>query len=271
MKRCFFIFVLAMAVCAVNAQEPRCPSWLDFRIPHKSGIGKANHLDIELVLHNSSQNLNGFIVEISNEGQWVIVDEENGKYFTASGCGKNILARLEGVTDEEREVNLEQYCDVRSTLRSNGDLLIVVLLSTNDCRFFPTTGGYNVSDRGIAIGRIAIDVSSFKDGYHSGVLWAPDHSLQSYSFSYTGGEEGTRAWASDCTLSCDIYKWGEYVSFHYFDEGYDAINELEAEKKETSVKYYNLTGVESAEPFDGVSIKVTTYSDGSRKSEKLLR
>ena len=33
---------------------------------------------------------------------------------------------------------------------------------------------------------------------------------------------------------------------------------------------YNLTGVESAEPQQGINIKVTTYSDGTRKSEKVV-
>lgn len=267
MKRIFFVFALAIAVFAVNAQEPLCPSWLDFRIPHKSGVGKGNHLDLELVLHNSSQNLYGFYVQISKDilAQWIIVDEENDKYFTVAGCGKNILARLEGVTDEEREANLEQYCVVWSGLRENGDLGILMTLSSSECHFFPA------SDDGIVIGRIAIDVSNFENGYHQWVLSAPDYNPNKYSFSYTGGVEGECTLASDHPLQCDIYKYGEYASFHYIDESYDAIDEVDAEKKATSVKYYNLSGVESAEPQLGMNIKVTTYSDGSRKSEKVMK
>ena len=41
-----------------------------------------------------------------------------------------------------------------------------------------------------------------------------------------------------------------------------------AEKTVASVKYYNLQGVASAEPFSGVNIVVTTYSDGSHKTVK---
>ena len=37
-----------------------------------------------------------------------------------------------------------------------------------------------------------------------------------------------------------------------------------------SVRYYNLNGVESTEPRQGVNIKVTTYSDGTRQSEKVV-
>gem|GEM_PF-2456866 len=38
-----------------------------------------------------------------------------------------------------------------------------------------------------------------------------------------------------------------------------------------SVRYYNLMGMESSKPFEGLNIIVTTYSDGSRTSQKVLR
>lgn len=39
----------------------------------------------------------------------------------------------------------------------------------------------------------------------------------------------------------------------------------------TGVRYYNLMGVGSDKPHDGINIVVTTYSDGSRTSRKVLR
>ena len=42
-------------------------------------------------------------------------------------------------------------------------------------------------------------------------------------------------------------------------------------KQVAGVKYYNLAGIESDQPFDGVNIVVTTYTDGSRSSSKVLR
>ncbi len=51
----------------------------------------------------------------------------------------------------------------------------------------------------------------------------------------------------------------------------DAITTIAGDKQVKSVHYYNLAGMESAEPQQGVNIKVTTYSDGSRQSEKILR
>ena len=44
-----------------------------------------------------------------------------------------------------------------------------------------------------------------------------------------------------------------------------------AGKTVAGVKYYNLAGMASDKPFDGVNIIVTTYTDGSRSSAKVLR
>ena len=51
----------------------------------------------------------------------------------------------------------------------------------------------------------------------------------------------------------------------------DAITTISGEKQAVSVRYYNLAGVESSEPQPGVNIKVTTYSDGTRSSEKIIK
>ena len=45
----------------------------------------------------------------------------------------------------------------------------------------------------------------------------------------------------------------------------------DVEKEVRGVRYYNMLGVESAEPFSGVNVKVTTFSDGTRSAEKVLR
>ena len=52
---------------------------------------------------------------------------------------------------------------------------------------------------------------------------------------------------------------------------WDAITSIEGDKQVKSIRYFNLAGVESAEPQQGVNIKVTTYSDGTRKSEKIIK
>ena len=51
----------------------------------------------------------------------------------------------------------------------------------------------------------------------------------------------------------------------------EIIQDVTAPHSITAVRYYNLMGVESDKPFDGINIVVTTYSDGSRTTKKVLR
>jgi hypothetical protein len=67
-----------------------------------------------------------------------------------------------------------------------------------------------------------------------------------------------------------IYKGENYdAAMEYLNSS--AISTVSGDKQVASVRYYNLTGVESAEPQQGVNIKVTTYSDGARLSEKVIK
>lgn len=50
----------------------------------------------------------------------------------------------------------------------------------------------------------------------------------------------------------------------------DVIENL-AEKTVNSVKYYNIAGMESNVPFEGVNIEVTTYNDGTTHTSKVIK
>ena len=51
----------------------------------------------------------------------------------------------------------------------------------------------------------------------------------------------------------------------------EVITDVKTTRTVSSVRYYNLMGVESEKPFDGINIVVVTFSDGSRVSRKVLR
>ena len=56
-----------------------------------------------------------------------------------------------------------------------------------------------------------------------------------------------------------------------FNDKPTAVEEVAGEKAVSNVTYYNVSGVASAEPFDGVNIVVTKYADGTKKVEKILK
>ncbi len=55
------------------------------------------------------------------------------------------------------------------------------------------------------------------------------------------------------------------------DNTFTRIENVNTDKEVKSVRYYNTLGVESATPFEGVNIVVTTYSDGTTSTEKILK
>ena len=73
-----------------------------------------------------------------------------------------------------------------------------------------------------------------------------------------------------------VYENGELVYKGFAYDEAQQLKELNAiitvvgDKQVVSERYYNLAGVECVEPQDGINIKVTTYSDGTRKSEKVV-
>lgn len=49
------------------------------------------------------------------------------------------------------------------------------------------------------------------------------------------------------------------------------VNDVNSAKEVKGVSYFNMMGVESVQPFDGVNIMVTTYTDGTQSAAKVLR
>ena len=50
-----------------------------------------------------------------------------------------------------------------------------------------------------------------------------------------------------------------------------SVAELASSRVVESVRYYNIMGMESEQPFEGINIVVTRYSDGSSSTAKVLR
>lgn len=62
-----------------------------------------------------------------------------------------------------------------------------------------------------------------------------------------------------------------YIHAHYADgDGYDSVEEAITDRQVESIRYYNINGMELLEP-KGVTIVVTTYTDGTRESAKIMK
>jgi hypothetical protein len=59
--------------------------------------------------------------------------------------------------------------------------------------------------------------------------------------------------------------------FQFEDDTNTAIDNVTTTKQVKSVRYYNTLGIDSATPFDGVNVVVTTYSDGTSSTMKVIK
>lgn len=189
MKRLFILFATAlMGICAFSQDTVPCPSTLSFKLLDDSDLSQ---VEVELQLQNNSNNLNGFNIAIGKDVaiQWKKVSNH---YFTAKGYGHVILAMLEDVDDTEREELLYEMCDVLHNV-SNDKLIIVEILRTLECRFFPAL------EEPTGIGKFYLDLSGCVNGEYT---ITAQNKPSGCSFSYTGdGPEGHRPWTADAPVT----------------------------------------------------------------------
>ena len=196
MKKVFTLFAAALLGLCAFAQEGPCPSRLYFE--PAADEQPANNATFLLKLVNSSENLNGFNMEVQKpEAAVWVEDADDEDWVGFSGYGHTILARWEGVTDSKREQQLFKKADLKCT----GNLVIIELLSTNDCRFFPIL----TEEDDNTIARFTVDFSACGDTREPLILMS-DATPQGCSFSYTGGVEGTVAWTIDAPIVLKLDK-----------------------------------------------------------------
>ncbi|MBR5639030.1 MAG: hypothetical protein IKW83_04625 [Muribaculaceae bacterium] len=208
-----FFTLLAAAMLGVCAYAQTCPSEISLKLLDGTN---PNLIQVEVMLTNASENLNGFNFELEKtEGSPVVFRKSGGNYFSAAGYANVILQRWETtmeededtgdeievpVTDEMREAKLLNMCDVKSNLKQD-NLVIIELLSTTECRFFP------VLDEPTAIGVFYMRWPATKEDeaeVPQVTLSAPSTPSR-YSFSYTGGAEGTVAMTPDAPIEYTLY------------------------------------------------------------------
>jgi hypothetical protein len=96
----------------------------------------------------------------------------------------------------------------------------------------------------------------------------------------TPAEDGN-FYSLDHTKTYSVVVMGTEVGSFTFDDIYKDVNlviqnptaveEVNGSKTVSSVVYYNLAGQQSSQPTDGVNIVVTTYSDGTRTTAKVIK
>ena len=77
-------------------------------------------------------------------------------------------------------------------------------------------------------------------------------------------------WLYEYCMGNGYAKYQVYVGEPYVDTP-TGVQEVNTAKAVSHITYYNLSGMQSATPFNGVNIVVTTYTDGTRTAKKMMK
>ena len=64
---------------------------------------------------------------------------------------------------------------------------------------------------------------------------------------------------------------GKNSTFYITVDGTTGVKDVNAAKEVAGVKYFNIAGMESSEPFQGMNIVVTSYTDGTQSTAKVMK
>ena len=215
------------------------------------------------------------------------VPDENGKFIPFIYTGESIYLTLfiSNYDDIHLSYNYMTYdeaeTDCASLMRSGGycfssavaDLIPPALLAywydLPEHRLPAFRTPYFTSDVRIDVPGLGADVELWDlDNSKGATLIAPDEDGNYYSLDHN----------TTYTLVVD----GKFTREIMFDDMYSdinvvinkdmtAVNEIGAQKTVANVAYYNLAGQMSDQPVDGVNIVVTTFTDGTRTTAKVIK
>ena len=197
MKKVFTLFAAAVLGLSAYAQEAptECPSMFYFEPVEE--VQDASNVVLELQITNSSANLNGFNIYVQKPeaAEWVMIDDLFMRYSTPEGYGHNIFGAFvypngNIPTDAQYEAFINAWMDFNTSINQD-KLVIIEVLKTNNCRFFP------VFEAPAGVARFAIDFSGCEDTKAPLEITADNTNPTECSFAYTGGVEGTRAWSPE--------------------------------------------------------------------------
>ena len=117
--------------------------------------------------------------------------------------------------------------------------------------------------------------------YTAGVYKGSGYNQGSGNHVSNAPQRDNDTWADMYSVPYDNLEQSKFIVFPLRGSSADSngsglgnvttVNEVAAPRTVVGVLYYNLMGVMSDKPFDGINIVVTTYSDGSRTSRKIMR
>lgn len=151
------------------------------------------------------------------------------------------------------------------------NVLWAVYNATDGAFYLPTHQGVANAQEFKAAFKVDYSLnSSATPALTNGNVYSFEALVKEVAVATTDAKSAPRKVAYDSTVTPST-KFVVYPLDLDADKVATGVNDVNCAKEVKGVSYFNMMGVESAQPFDGVNIMVTTYTDGTSSATKVLR
>lgn len=253
MKKFFTLFAAAVVGLSAFAQDA-APKVIFEPVETED----ASKTTVTIKVENSRDDLNAISLGMlpAENAQFIKIMNEDEDEFYWWPNGLYVLGNYPGKSDTWKTNKVRSNADIKESVKNGGELVIIALLSDENCRTFPAENG--------TLGTFTMDLSALPDG-EKVKAFELDKDKGNTNFALLNGSSIYPEDTAEGYPEVFVKKEGNKIS------PVTAINVVDAVKNVTSVKYYNIAGVESATPFQGVNIMVQTYDDGTKSATKVVK
>lgn len=199
-----------------------------------------------------------------------VVAGEATEFVPNTYCALNFMGKSSVKGNTPAYTNSSYYFAIPKA-NEYANVVWAVYNATDGAFYLPShTGSINVQEFKAAFN---VDYSlNFVDNPEltSGAVYSFEALVKEVAVATTDAKSAPRKVAYDSTVTPST-KFVVYPLDLDATKVATGVNDVNSAKEVKGVSYFNMMGVESAQPFDGVNIMVTTYTDGTSSATKVLR
>ena len=221
---------------------------------------------------NTVTSITGTLTEKTNVAMEAtnVVAGEATEFVPNTYCALNFMGKSSVKGNTPAYTNSSYYFAIPKA-NEYANVVWAVYNATDGAFYLPShTGSINVQEFKAAFN---VDYSlNFVDNPEltSGAVYSFEALVKEVAVATTDAKSAPRKVAYDSTVTPST-KFVVYPLDLDATKVATGVNDVNSAKEVKGVSYFNMMGVESAQPFDGVNIMVTTYTDGTSSATKVVR
>ena len=222
--------------------------------------------------NNTVTSITGSLTEkfnVAMEATNVVFENATNDFAPNTYCPINFMGKSSVKGNNSAYTSSYYFATPKANEYAN--VLWAVYNATDGAFYLPTHQGVANAQEFKAAFKVDYSLnSSATPALTNGNVYSFEALVKEVAVATTDAKSAPRKVAYDSTVTPST-KFVVYPLDLDADKVATGVNDVNCAKEVKGVSYFNMMGVESAQPFDGVNIMVTTYTDGTSSATKVLR